>query len=57
MIDISKAKLEIGWKPTSLEQAVKDTHEFFKHADFYVKEFKIAEKKFEKVNKYYPESS
>jgi len=55
MIDISKAKQEIEWKPTSLEQAVRETYEFFQDADFYDKEFKIAEKKFEKVKKYYPE--
>lgn len=54
MINIDKAKKQFGWKPTKLRDAVKDTYEFFKDAETYSKELKIAKKKFMKVDKYYP---
>lgn len=57
MIDTSKAQRVIHWKPTTLEQAIKETCEFFNSADIYVKELKTAKQKFEKVDKYYPQSS
>ena len=54
MINIDKATSDIAWEPTKLRDAVEDTYEFFKEAATYNKEYKIAKKKYDKVNKYYP---
>ena len=53
-LNISKAKEILQWTPTPIEEALRDTTEFFSRADKYLKELKIMTKKFEKVNKYYP---
>lgn len=54
MINIDKAKSQIDWKPTKLRDAVLKTQKFFEYAAPYSKEFKIAKKKYDKVNRYYP---
>ena len=56
-IDIKKAKDNIGWRPSSLQACIVETTKFFTNIPKgkYVKERKIAIRKFEKVNKYYPD--
>ena len=56
-IDITKAKKMIGWSPSPLEQSISETTQFFTNIPKgrYNKERKVALRKFDKVNKYYPD--
>lgn len=56
-INIEKAKTVLGWKPTQMDEALVDTVAFFLEADKYKKEFGVVVKKFQKVYKYYPDST
>ena len=53
-LSIEKAQKMLDWKPSKLEDALNDTTQFFLTAGKYKKELKIVEKKYSKVNKYYP---
>jgi len=53
ILDCSKAKSQLNFMPTPIDQAIKESVEFFMNANSYPKELAIAQRKVAKVAKYY----